>query len=159
MIFFLKIQLLVLSIGLYAIFKENKKLTKLMTSGLKMSAFVFINLQLIFSVLQVRETQESITPIVDSIVHTTFITIIIQLILYSMVSNLNTIAYDFHVQLHLYHKIALMITQSLIIILNIGLIVLLSILFTRTKNQKDQTSIYSYLSKTYKKNKKHRLIK
>jgi hypothetical protein len=50
MIFFLKIQLLVLSIGLYAIFKENKKLTKLMTSGLKMSAFVFINLQLIFSV-------------------------------------------------------------------------------------------------------------
>jgi hypothetical protein len=124
MIFFLKIQLLVLSIGLYAVFKDNKKLIKMMTSGLKMGAFVFINLTLIFSVLGARNIKESITSIVDSIVYTTFVIIIIELILYSMVSNINTIAYDFHVELHLYHKIALMITQSLIIIVNIGLIVL-----------------------------------
>jgi hypothetical protein len=154
MIFFLKIQLLVLSIGLYAVYKDNKKLTKMMTSGLKMIAFVFINLLLIYLLIiyQVRDIKESITPTVDSIVYTIFVIIIIELILYSMVSNMNTIAYDFHVELHLYHKMALIITQSLIIIVDIGLIVLLSILFTRTKDQRDQ-EFGSFLSKTYKKQK------
>jgi hypothetical protein len=163
MIFFLKIQLLVLSIGLYAVFKDNKKLIKMMTSGLEMGAFVFINLLLTFLLIvfqsNVRNIKESTTPIADSIVYTIFVIIIIELILYSMVSNINTIAYDFHVELHLYHKMALIITQSLIIIVNIGLIVLLSILFTRNKNQKEQ-KFGSFMSKTYKKTKIiYRLIK
>jgi len=153
MIFFLKIQLQVLSIGLNAVFKVNRKLTKMMTSGLNMIAFVFINLQLILSLLYVKGYEESITHIVDSIVYIIIVIIIIELILYSMVSNMNTIAYDFDGELHFYHKIALMITQSLIIVFNIGLIVLLSILFTRAKKYEedkgDPFNVLRKLSKFY----------
>ncbi len=135
----MKIQLLVLSIGLYAVLKDNKKLTKLMTSGLKMCAFVFINLMLMLSVLLLRDFQESITPIVDSIFYTIFAIVIFELILYSMVSNMNT----------------------MIFIVNSGLIVLLSILFTKANNQNkgDKSNFNNpYLSKIYEKNKKNQSI-
>jgi hypothetical protein len=91
MIFFLKIQLLVFSIGLYIIFKDDKKLIKMMTSGLIMDAFVFINLLLIFLLVtqidvgnikeSVTTNTKSITSIVDTIFYTIFVIIVIEIIM------------------------------------------------------------------------------
>ncbi len=156
-IFFAKIQLLVQSIGLYAALMDKKELIKLIGSGILMAGFAFINYlsMTLFTIFDQNAIVLNSSSYFNSIIYTSMCLIVIQLILFSLASNIEKMGQDFNVKLHFNFKIVLMVIQSLIIAVTVGLHVLLYVFLVKLdekikNSDKSDTSEYQFYSKTEK---------
>jgi len=124
---FFKTQLLAKIIGLYSAIKDYRKLLKFIGSGILMGGFAFLNVLLMFNFFIYFEDIILLKSIsfFDSVVYINLSLIFVQLILFSLTSNVDMITKNLYLSLNRKFKLTLVICRSLLIIVNIILISLL----------------------------------
>jgi len=149
-IIFFKIQLLVKVFGLYAAVGNNRKLTKFISSGILMGGFAFVNFYLMFS--NISDSYIIVylksTPFYKCIIYVNLSLILVQLLSFSLASNIDIVTKNLNLSLNRNLILALIICQLLLATVTIISIRLLYPLIVKLNDYLNGDSvIYRYQSK------------